>query len=697
MSQPKPSEPGPRPWRRGGAPQERLSQPSWSLSARQRQLYWIIAGLCAVGGAILAWVLVFRAFDEPFFLSVTVTAYDDPGLPPVAWAAQDGSLLLTHFSEARRRNLFNCQQAHELREALRDIQKINAPAIVVHLRAHALARDGGVFLLPGDANLEERHKWVGIDEVLQMLAAARAPKRLMLLSIMQPLNVPLLGPLDDDVATPLDSVLKEELKKWDSSKRADESLFVLCAAGPGQAAHVSEELGASAFAYYLYEGLRGAADGTDEENGLVSAKELAAYVRRRVERWSRVARGAEQTPVLHSSGPDFHLVSTATRRPGPHALRDIVAYPDWLQEGWQMRDSWWKAGSYRTQPLLLRRLELSLLRAEERWRAGVGEDTARDEVRAALTRFGPRRQPPPAEPRPERSLAVAQANGRAADPALVQKLEGLLEQVQSAKPEEADKLRAGFLALFKGRPFDLAMTVAEVARQTPKLRRETMAFMGALLREQPGADDFAEARWLRRLGEACAAMRKIDAARLPDGALRLAVNVIVEVERAALFAPRSLPWLRERHREASTRRYEGLQLFLKEPDAWPEAMRRWTQTIGFCRELNEADVWLVNTGWTGGPHGVGTRMRIAYTRAMITAILNGSLKNAKFTPDPVFGLPIPDAIPGGSVPADVLNPKNTWKDKAAYDAKAKDLAKRFRENDAKFEMDAAVRAAGPRG
>jgi phosphoenolpyruvate carboxykinase (ATP) len=86
---------------------------------------------------------------------------------------------------------------------------------------------------------------------------------------------------------------------------------------------------------------------------------------------------------------------------------------------------------------------------------------------------------------------------------------------------------------------------------------------------------------------------------------------------------------------------------------------------------------------------------------MITAILNGSLKNAKFTPDPVFGLPIPDSIPAApgsmSVPADVLNPKNTWKDKAAYDAKAKDLAKRFRENDAKFEMDAAVRAAGPRG
>jgi phosphoenolpyruvate carboxykinase (ATP) len=118
-------------------------------------------------------------------------------------------------------------------------------------------------------------------------------------------------------------------------------------------------------------------------------------------------------------------------------------------------------------------------------------------------------------------------------------------------------------------------------------------------------------------------------------------------------------------------------------------------------DKHRADVWLVNTGWSGGPYGVGSRFKLAYTRAMITAILNGSLKNAKFTPDPVFGLPIPDSIPAApgsmSVPADVLNPKNTWKDKAAYDAKAKDLAKRFRENDAKFEMDAPVRAAGPKG
>jgi phosphoenolpyruvate carboxykinase (ATP) len=107
-----------------------------------------------------------------------------------------------------------------------------------------------------------------------------------------------------------------------------------------------------------------------------------------------------------------------------------------------------------------------------------------------------------------------------------------------------------------------------------------------------------------------------------------------------------------------------------------------------------ANVWLLNTGWTGGAYGVGSRFKLGYTRAMVTAILDGTLARAKFTPDPIFDLPLPAAVP--AVPPEVLNPRNTWKDGAAYDAQAKKLAKLFRDNDAKFEMPDAVRAAGPR-
>jgi phosphoenolpyruvate carboxykinase (ATP) len=109
---------------------------------------------------------------------------------------------------------------------------------------------------------------------------------------------------------------------------------------------------------------------------------------------------------------------------------------------------------------------------------------------------------------------------------------------------------------------------------------------------------------------------------------------------------------------------------------------------------HKSSVWLVNTGWTGGPYGVGSRFKLSYTRAILAAILDGSLANAKFVEHPVFGLHMPVAVPG--VPAEMLDPRNTWADKAAYDAKAKDLAKRFRDNDAKYALSDAVRNAGPR-
>ncbi|MFI4894028.1 MAG: phosphoenolpyruvate carboxykinase (ATP) [Phycisphaerales bacterium JB058] len=112
-------------------------------------------------------------------------------------------------------------------------------------------------------------------------------------------------------------------------------------------------------------------------------------------------------------------------------------------------------------------------------------------------------------------------------------------------------------------------------------------------------------------------------------------------------------------------------------------------------EKHGANVWLLNTGWTGGPYGTGKRFSLKYTRAMVTAILSGQLADVKTEADPIFGLNIPISVPG--VPDEVLKPRDTWADGAAYDAKAKELAAKFRENAAKFEMTDAVKNAGPRG
>jgi len=111
---------------------------------------------------------------------------------------------------------------------------------------------------------------------------------------------------------------------------------------------------------------------------------------------------------------------------------------------------------------------------------------------------------------------------------------------------------------------------------------------------------------------------------------------------------------------------------------------------------HSADIWLVNTGWSGGAYGVGERFSLKYTRAMITSILDGSLSGVDYQTHEVFGLNMPTSIPGGTVPSDVLDPRNTWSNKVGYDAKANELAQKFRDNDLKFDMSDAVRASGPR-
>ncbi|MEP7289181.1 MAG: phosphoenolpyruvate carboxykinase [Chloroflexota bacterium] len=108
-----------------------------------------------------------------------------------------------------------------------------------------------------------------------------------------------------------------------------------------------------------------------------------------------------------------------------------------------------------------------------------------------------------------------------------------------------------------------------------------------------------------------------------------------------------------------------------------------------------ANVWLVNTGWSGGPYGVGQRMKISYTRAMIHAALNGELAQVETRQDPIFGLAVPVSCPG--VPSEVLDPRSTWTDHAAYDAQAHKLASMFTENFKNFaeQVPEPVKAAGP--
>ncbi len=111
---------------------------------------------------------------------------------------------------------------------------------------------------------------------------------------------------------------------------------------------------------------------------------------------------------------------------------------------------------------------------------------------------------------------------------------------------------------------------------------------------------------------------------------------------------------------------------------------------------HHARVYLVNTGWSGGPYGVGQRISLPHTRAMVRAAISGALEKVETWTDPIFGLHVPTSCPG--VPSAVLRPRNTWQDGAAYDQQARELAKKFAENFTKFtDVDPDVRQAGPHG
>src|SRR6185437_13068548 len=109
----------------------------------------------------------------------------------------------------------------------------------------------------------------------------------------------------------------------------------------------------------------------------------------------------------------------------------------------------------------------------------------------------------------------------------------------------------------------------------------------------------------------------------------------------------------------------------------------------------KVDCWLVNSGWTGGKYGEGRRMPIKATRTLLTAALDGSLKNANFRTDPYFGFSVPTSVP--DVEPDLLDPFKTWKDKAEFDKTARELVAMFQKNFAKYEghVTPDIKAAAP--
>ncbi len=121
----------------------------------------------------------------------------------------------------------------------------------------------------------------------------------------------------------------------------------------------------------------------------------------------------------------------------------------------------------------------------------------------------------------------------------------------------------------------------------------------------------------------------------------------------------------------------------------------YAKMLGEQIATHNSRVYLINTGWSGGPYGVGKRISLPYTRRLVQAALTGEIEQSQFVADPIFGIEVPKECKG--VPSEILWPKNTWQDKDAYDKQAKNLAQRFIANMDKIATVAAeIKAAGPK-
>jgi hypothetical protein len=529
--------------------------------------------MLALAGVLAAFLLYPRPAPRPYFVAIVIDQYretdphGDLRFPVSAWSGQDREALRTIGWAGHE--AFTSQLRDLLLRELAGLRNGRPPdqPLVLYLSAYAAVReDGVVCLLPADARLDDPATWLPIREVLDLVKACPTKHKLFLLDVMKPLTDARAGLLSTEVAEPLRPML-EPLK-------GEPGLHVLCACSPGQVSLTSEELGHSAFVYYLLEGLAGRADGQVEgtkPDGVVSVKELAAYVARQVQRWAWHTHAAWQTPVLYGPDTDFALTLVEKDRSvEPTPLEKD--YPKFLRQGWERRDSWRDDPLRSVSPNLLRQLEAVLLRAEERWRGGVeiGEVEVTLKERVAALERQRQRQSGSGVPAAPRSLAEAirrgakpPEEGLAEARRQLKELAQLNQQTQTPKPNEKDVAKLAeevekVRKKYADKPFELAWTVFRVATEEDAPAQATLLCWSALMQPPPAV---AELRFLQRLAE-----WKIEKPEnWPAEAVSAALRVTDLAEQAGAIKEPFLDWVADLDAEAGRKRRAGEeQLLAKE-------------------------------------------------------------------------------------------------------------------------------------
>jgi hypothetical protein len=564
-------------------------------SRRGRNLFLLTALALAILGATLAIVLYPNRMTVPHIFLMAVREYQSPLLPPNAWCVQDGQRIARCFGD-RKSEFYDKQGRDNFTKFLAQLEEWRDGPLVVHLSALGRVYNDEVVLFLGDGDPDQPSSGMPLKRVLQSMAGKTPGDRLLLLDIARPVADARIGVLADDLAAAVARELTEAEKINPETNHTGLPFFVLASCAPGQMSHVSEELGASVFAYYVEAGLRGYAEPA-HGNQRVTVHELAEFLKKHVDRWVWVNRGQRQEPQLFGKAKDFPLAQLGVEPPSMPELPKERPYPDWLKKGWQVRDELYRDGSYRRAPWAFRRLELTLLRNEKRWRAGVDDDESRigpdvtrnvaafKEAIAKANSDVPQRAFSLAELRDENTVQAAKQFQFQFD----RYLEKIVEP--GAKVDESDKVRVETvkkmkaelieeLKKVKGNP---AAVIVTAAVRPPNLTPGRILALVDLMNETGqgnlSGSQYAETVFLERLKDLIEGV--LESAEWPGATAHLALQVEIESEDVLAEIgrmPAALAWNKDLLIQGENQRRRGdKDLFRTTNFTFAEAPRAYLQ------------------------------------------------------------------------------------------------------------------------
>lgn len=529
------------------------------------KVVWLTALFLVLAGIVIGIVAFLpKPFTVPFFVTLSLSAYEDPALPAPPFAQRDAEALFQAFSPQEVDRPSTSQLEESFTRELDRLRSRNDPSLVVYLCALARVKEGQVYVLPGDARLDDfPRKAKPLSEVFLALRECPSPQKMLILDISHPLADPFRGILADDVASHVQLAYE---------KANVPNLCVLAACSPGEVSLASEELRRSVFAYYVERGLRGEADGIlNEPNGRVTVQELAQYVKGQVSRWAKGNRATGQNPVLLAPANfDFPLMNCDRNALEAASLPEPTPYPDLLRKNWHKRDQWAAAGQ-ELLPAQFLRLENLLWRAEQRWRGGTSENTLDKDLKGPLQDFESelaKAQGEVVRPAKPRSLALAARQNHFQMDGDLQKLAAIFLQQGGTPPNPADKakeeqnkaLQASFWEKIKGKSAaETAWLLLTVVQENPDLDRNRLHFLNDLINEvyqkqqQPQEDSpHVETVYLSRL----LLLENNDFCRenWPKESVSQAFRCAWLMEAAANVDPRVFPFVQEELQTVAARR-----------------------------------------------------------------------------------------------------------------------------------------------